>query len=278
MVSLKNFVVCTIERLRSFCEIKRVSIFDKIALLFLFSIPRTFRNKAKPIDTFIRLIVNRFCYQRTIAIKNLKYRMIDIGSFRQLNPKYEFWIRDYLTLKRGDTFIDVGANIGKHTIRNSRIVGDDGLIAAIEPLPEAYATLKHNVTVNKLKNVLILNNACWNKNTKTKIFRGKNAGHSSLKWNWGLGYHHIEAKTLDTISNDLGLSRIDFIKIDAEGSELKIVEGMNEILKCYSPNIIVEISSDQSKTGIIEIAERWNYKWEVIDETHEYLYLYKIIS
>lgn len=73
---------------------------------------------------------------------------------------------NFIQLRKGDVFIDVGAHIGKYTILVAKIVGKEGLVIAIEPNPENYETLLENIKLNNLKNVIAVNIAAWNKKQK----------------------------------------------------------------------------------------------------------------
>ena len=65
-------------------------------------------------------------------------------------------------VKPNDTVIDLGANIGYHTVELSKLVGDGGRVIAAEPLKEVYYHLATNLFLNRCFNVEILNKVCTN--------------------------------------------------------------------------------------------------------------------
>lgn len=66
----------------------------------------------------------------------------------------------------GDKVIDAGANIGIFTVMSSVLVGDSGLVLAIEPDPENLSGLKKNIELNNLRNVIVINIALHNESGK----------------------------------------------------------------------------------------------------------------
>jgi len=72
-----------------------------------------------------------------------------------LNGTYEAGTLDIIgkCLRKGDTFIDVGANIGLMSIFASKIVGSNGIVYAFEPEPETFVILRKNIEINKINNI-----------------------------------------------------------------------------------------------------------------------------
>jgi precorrin-6B methylase 2 len=85
--------------------------------------------------------------------------------------KREDDVEDFIlnNLKPGDTFIDVGANIGYYTILASKLVGVNGRVLAIEPVPQTANILKINLLLNKANNVTLIEKAAWNTVGKLRI-------------------------------------------------------------------------------------------------------------
>jgi len=64
-------------------------------------------------------------------------------------------------LKRGSVFVDVGANVGYYTLMASKLVGPQGRVYSIEPIPSTVAILKSNVKINNCSNIKVCNAAAW---------------------------------------------------------------------------------------------------------------------
>jgi FkbM family methyltransferase len=153
----------------------------------------------------------------------------------------------YLRLSEGDIFLDVGAHIGKYTIPMAKIVGEDGLVIAIEPDLENYKTLVENIKLNSLKNVIALNIAAWSEETELKFFIGDTHDLGSVKRDYGKGHIIVKGRDLDTVLNELGVKRVNYIKIDVEGAGLEVLKGLEKTLRKYLPIVIIEIWGDPTE-------------------------------
>ncbi|MCS7139609.1 MAG: FkbM family methyltransferase, partial [Candidatus Nezhaarchaeota archaeon] len=98
-----------------------------------------------------------------------------------------------------------------------------------------------NIKLNGLKNVIALNIAAWNGECNLKLFIGDVSGHHSAKKDFGLGSITVKAMPLDDVVRDLRVKRVDLIKIDVEGAELEVLEGLVRTLKEHHPKVIVEV-------------------------------------
>ena len=130
--------------------------------------------------------------------------------------------------QRGDVVLDVGAYVGMFTSRAAGLVGNTGKVIAIEPEPHNLSYLRRNV--EHLSNVIVVGEAAFDKVGNRNLYlSGSSQCHT-------LVYPHkkflqVKVNTLDNIATQLGLTHIDFVKIDAEGAELQILEGARSILK-----------------------------------------------
>ena len=78
----------------------------------------------------------------TIArVDGLKYFLTDFESLQIISREHEEWMWNYLKPKKGEVFIDVGAHIGKYALQVAKIVGEKGLVIAIEASPINYNVL-----------------------------------------------------------------------------------------------------------------------------------------
>ncbi|MGJ5813078.1 FkbM family methyltransferase [Paludibaculum fermentans] len=145
-------------------------------------------------------------------------------------------------LDAGDAFIDIGANVGIHTLKGSSRVGVSGKVLAIEPNPETFQTLQLHTALNHRKNVITKNAGAGETASVMRIHGDQlHSGTYSLV-NHGHGQHQIEVKverTSDLIEEDLLRRRRVLIKIDVEGFELKVLRGMLQVLE--RPNIVVSL-------------------------------------
>ena len=168
------------------------------------------------------------------------------------------WIFLNRFLKKGMTVIDVGAHHGFYTLLASKKVDSDGQVISFEPSPREREKLKHHLILNNCSNVRVEDCALgkYNGETKFYIVNGRDSGCSSLQRpeiNAQIRTIHVPIKTLDKYLQDWNIKKVDFIKIDAEGAELEVLEGAKNTLKRQPrPFILCEVSD--KRTAV------WNYK------------------
>src|SRR5262249_17015968 len=143
--------------------------------------------------------------------------------------------------------VDVGANVGTYTLLALRAIGSSGKVTSYEPTPRAFDILKNNVQVNAflesgridLRRKVVADGT----RTSSTFFVTKNCiGHSSLYANHELASNDVEPIEVETVSldEDLGVGRVDVVKIDAEGAEPAVLRGMQQIIT-NNPHIAIFI-------------------------------------
>ncbi len=133
-------------------------------------------------------------------------------------------------IEEGDIVLDIGANIGFYTLIMAKLVGDKGKVYAFEADKDNFEILKKNVEINKYHNVVLINKAVWDKNGTIKFYVNENnTAGNSVDGNDGEEYNEVESIKLDEYFDEN--KKIDFIKMDIEGSEGRAVKGMANILK-----------------------------------------------
>ena len=278
MPSINEFINCLRKRL---CWIKYgVKTSDKLNLLtyaLLNSFPKTLSN-INIIENIRLSFLSSFETNfkgKVVCVNGTKYALIDGVSFRVVIPDFEPWMWNYLKPKEGDVFLDVGAHVGRYALQVAKIVGESGSVIAIEPMTECYKTLKKGISLNSFKNVTPLNIAAWNKSCNLKLFIGDNPGLNSIKYNMGLGYVEVEAKALDMVLSQINVNRVDWIKIDVEGAEYEVLQGLKNTLKKDSPQLIVEVKKENERK-VLDIMKELNYEIYPINgslkKLHEYYY------
>jgi FkbM family methyltransferase len=152
-------------------------------------------------------------------------------------------------IKPGMVFLDLGANIGLHTILASRRVGSKGTVIAVEPSSREFRRLQANVKLNRLKNVILLNIAASDsRSTATlHIADENNPGQNTLgdfiyPGVIESGTEHVELNSVDNIISEFNIKHIDIVKMDIEGHEFFALHGMSMLLQRDHPLILSEIS------------------------------------
>jgi FkbM family methyltransferase len=174
--------------------------------------------------------------------------------------------------------LDVGANIGNHSLFwASGIAGAPAKrIHAFEPVPATYQMLLRNITINDFGDVIIPHNIGLGDESRNGVIErspSENIGGASIQeYAGGCGINRFvfRIERLDDI--DLGEDRIDFVKIDVEGFELKTLSGMKNTLIKHHPVVWVESFPRHAPQVIAFFNEIGGYK-EPVKSKYDYLFL-----
>ena len=179
------------------------------------------------------------------------------------------------TIRPGDFVVDVGANIGYYSLIASRLVGDAGRVLAIEPDADNCAILRHNVAGNGATNVRVVEAAASDINGVERLYRaGTNLGdHRTYDSGDGRPSKSVPAFTLDHLVGDQA-QRVDFIKIDAQGAEAKILAGMAGTLRRNAGHITIVLEfwpfglerAGSSAARVLELLDEYRFEMATIDE------------
>jgi FkbM family methyltransferase len=162
-------------------------------------------------------------------------------------------------LVRGATFVDVGAHIGLLTLAGARAVGASGKVLAIEPVPLCFGLLQRSLTINGLaERVEGKCQAVGAHHARCRFFVRDVLGPSSLtRGEFAAGGDEIEVSVTPLDELVRPGQRVDLIKIDVEGAELAVLEGMTRII-AENPelSIIAEFGPSHLKTADVA-PEKW---------------------
>jgi FkbM family methyltransferase len=134
--------------------------------------------------------------------------------------------------KAGDTVIDIGAYVGMFSIKASKFVGDSGLVIAVEPLPSNIGYLERNTA--PLTNIRIVKTALADYTGSAKLYSSPSTAAHSMTY-VRKDFTVVSVTTLDKLVDYLGVKKVDYIKMDAEGSDINILLGAKNTLIKDSP-------------------------------------------
>ena len=177
------------------------------------------------------------------------------------------------------TFIDAGAHVGLYTLFASRMVGERGVVLAIEPSSREFERLAHNLQANTVQNVRLRRAALSDRRSQARltIAEARHSGHNTL----GLfayeitrpaGTEVVPTERLDDIVREERLGRVDVIKMDLEGAELLALEGAREVLQRFRPLLLLELSDrslqhQQARSALVwDMLERCGYAIHRFDD------------
>lgn len=205
-------------------------------------------------------------YRRTIRTQSGLKMCISMPDFVSetiyLTGKWEPLITHYVerTLKDGDIFIDVGANIGYYSLIASKFVGPNGAVIAIEASPTIYERLLKNISLNDVSKsrVRAINAAAASCRGELALYIGprENLGHSTtvegLAHKCGMQFEaKVMSDRLEELVGTKNLFGARLIKIDVEGAERVVLEPYLNRLREFSSDTewLIELVPGQCGGG-----------------------------
>jgi len=153
-------------------------------------------------------------------------------------------------LRTSDVFFDIGANAGCISLDTKALIGEDVRMCLFEPQPSLSSSIRKSITFNRFNNIQVFEILLGDYDGTGELYLTSHAIHASMI---------PREKTFDKIT--LPICKVDtlvaagrcpppdIIKIDTEGAELKILNGMRKTLMEYSPSILFEADENMSRFG-----------------------------
>ena len=162
-------------------------------------------------------------------------------------------------LSPGDTVVEVGSNIGTHTIPLATIVGDTGSVLAFEPQRYIFELLRHNAQANDLTQIIPHRQALGAKAGKIIV----PLLDPAMANNFGgvpLGRHQqgdeVEVSTVDA----LGITQCNLLKADVEGMEADVIRGAIQTIKACAPILYLENDRESKSAELIDLIKSLGYR------------------
>lgn len=175
------------------------------------------------------------------------------------------------TCKDGSVVLDIGAHIGLFAVIAAKIAGAKAKVFAFEPAPNTYKILNQTIGINKLKNVIEPVNQAMGKAVGSINFfisdiEADNSNSLVLyKNDRKINGVEVAVNTIDNFVDSKCISKVDFIKIDVEGSEYDTLCGGKKVLTKFRPACILAIHPEPiAKKGdkledIYDLLQQLNY-------------------
>jgi FkbM family methyltransferase len=177
-------------------------------------------------------------------------------------------------LRRGDSYVDVGAHVGFHTLVARHFVGETGQVIAIEPQPYNCHKILSNWQVNNFENLSLCVAAVGDTETTVALHQQKAFGTTRLSLclegvNDDAQIFRVPLRRLDTIFEELRVSHVRLLKIDVEGYELEAINGIGYYGEAID-NIVLEMlqtTSELKRKSLLltEMLSGFGYKLKTVE-------------
>jgi FkbM family methyltransferase len=172
----------------------------------------------------------------------------------------------YALAQRSRTIIDVGAYVGLYALVGGH-ANPTAHVFAFEPVPHVFERLSINVAMNILDNVSCVRSAVarhvgsgWLRVPATTFPTGSSlSADFSVKKRSHTTPVQVSVTSLDGFCENLGLTDVDLVKIDTEGTEVDVLEGMSRVIERNRPTIISEVLAGSPTARIIQILGSYGY-------------------
>jgi FkbM family methyltransferase len=170
-------------------------------------------------------------------------------------------------LSPGDVFYDVGANLGFFSLCAALLVGSEGAVHAFEPVPWCARAVRVNAEANDFGQIVVHEQAASSETGRGVLQVVEEASWSHLS---STGDHpetreriEVELVALDDLVGAGELPPPQLVKIDTEGAELQVIEGMRRTIAEHAPVLVVETHDTNER--LVALLEELGYRVENID-------------
>lgn len=197
------------------------------------------------------------------VVSSMLFLLLRLGWGRNKEiVEYIYHLR--MLVRQGDVALDIGANLGYYTRTLCSLVGPEGMVYAVEPVPPIFEVL--NANTKRCRNVKPMNVALGEENTTITMANNSVAAQGYF----GTGQNFVQTKSDDKAieftaimqrGSELfsSLQRLDLIKCDIEGYEGVVLREMLPIIERFRPIILLE-SGGQTRLEMIEMLMRLGYE------------------
>ncbi len=144
-------------------------------------------------------------------------------------------------LQPGMRALDIGANYGVYSVGLGKAVGPNGRVWAFEPTPNTLSFLRHTLASNGMPQVMVDDCALSDHAGRGQLSMNTDSEHNSLGHGPAESSQDVRLDTLDGAAARHGIQGIDFVKLDAEGEEARIVAGGKEFFRVENPLVMFEL-------------------------------------
>jgi len=235
---------------------------------------RNFLYRLGPVSDGIRTMLTRAAPDEIVTVEIAAGPLAGMHLELDLRTEKDLWLGTYepALLEAIEHFVhpdltvyDVGANIGYVSLALAKAVGPSGQVVAFEPLPANLVRLRANMALNSEgSRVQIVGAAVGAQHSQATFMVHKSGGMGKLQTAKGRQTEYEESITVEVIALDDWIedhrkSAPGLIKIDVEGGEAAVLEGLKSMLKSDRPTILIELHGPEASSEVQNILASAGY-------------------
>lgn len=164
--------------------------------------------------------------------------------------------------KKGDTLYDIGAHVGYFSAIAASINNGSGEIFAFEPRPMNIKFFRKHMKVNNFSNVKLFEAAVGDSEKEV----GFDPGHGSATGHVCMdGKLKVKQVSIDKMLRDGLISSPDFVKIDVEGAEMDVLNGLTDVISIHHPRMLIATHNKECHSFVLDFLKKYNYSMEVLN-------------
>lgn len=222
-------------------------------------------------QAFLEKTMSRQAIEMQGSLEGLKMYGLDIGNY--LDESHEKQVSDLIVrlVRPGQTCLDVGAHKGYFSLMLARLVGFEGRVVAFEAHPENAQMLRRNVKLNGYADVVEVENLAISDTSEGKATLHAGRRSASAEWtiiteadSKGRPAKPAIAVGQTTLDDYFGSEdHIDFIKIDVEGAEARVLAGAKRVILDQDPVLLIEFHNSKCWESARDLVENGYILYDV---------------
>jgi len=171
------------------------------------------------------------------------------------------------------TFLDVGAHIGEFTLVGAKMVGGDGKVLAVEPLPPCAEAIRHNAALNGMAQVRVCEGALSDRSGKIGFMSDPERSGGWIARSASQVTFEAQCWSLDDLLSHVGITSVNLAKIDASGNELAVLRGAGKtlpagrvrtlVMKLYNPDVVRERFGHDAHESLA-LLQQWGFQLKLV--------------
>lgn len=240
------------------------------------------------LSLYAKIHPNQICTRDGITYSLNLNKLVDWGIFLGgWEPETIKFLKG--NISSGSVVIEVGANIGAHTLTIAKLAGASGMVYAFEPTLYALNKLNHNILLNPhLKKNITVETQIVSDHSEQILKLPIKSGWGRFSNSSSNNTEIVDKKTIsiDSYVEKMGIKKVDLIKIDVDGYDFKVLSGAKKTIELFRPIIFIELCEyalqerGDSINDIFKMLLKFNYipffeNGTKVDDVHE---VHKIIG